>query len=361
MKNKREAIRGIWAGCAILILILDTKTALSGAVTGLQLCLNVIIPSLFPFVFLSGILNCFLLGKKSVILTPLNRLCKIPRGSESLLLLGFLGGYPVGAQAIAQAYQERQLSAIAAKRMLGFCNNAGPAFLFGMFSVIFSRPLVPWILWTVHIFSALMVGFLLPGEQALICQIGKPQPITIHKALQNALKVISVICGWVILFRIIISFCYKWFLWLLPVETQVLLSGFLELSNGCVMLRQVPEESIRFLLACPMLAFGGICVGMQTASVTAELGSGYYFPGKVLQALFSLLFAILLYPLIFSNGVFPHTVYIVIILITAIGIILYGLRGKKLWHLQKKCCIIPVSVRRREQIYAVSKKNNTIL
>lgn len=345
----------------MLIIILDTKTALSGAMTGVQLCLNTIVPSLFPFIFLSGMLNNFLLGRKSSVLSPLGRLCKIPNGGESLLLLGFLAGYPVGAQVITQAYRDGQLQSATARRMLGFCNNAGPAFLFGMFSVIFSNRLIPWVLWFIHILSALLVGFFLPGECMPSCKIENPQPITVHRALQNTLKVIAVICGWVILFRMIISFADKWFLWLLPVEAQVLISGFLELSNGCVMLQRIPEESIRFLLAGPMLAFGGICVGMQTASVTAELGSGYYFPGKVLQSLFSLLFAMFFCPVLFQNFVFPYHVPVMLMLLAAIGIILCVLHRKKLWLLREECCIIPVSVRRKEQIYAVSKENNTRL
>lgn len=345
----------------MLIIILDTKTALSGAITGVQLCLNTIIPSLFPFIFLSSIINSFLFGRKSGILNSFGRLCKIPKGSESLLLIGFLAGYPVGAQVVTQAYKEGQLSSTTAKRMLGFCNNAGPAFIFGMFSVFFSSPIIPWVLWTIHILSALFVGFLLPGEYTPLCQMQRSQQITIHKALQNAIKVISIICGWVIIFRIIISFCDMWFLWLLPIEAQVFFSGVLELSNGCVMLQRIPDESVRFLLASPILAFGGVCVGMQTASVTAGLGSGYYFPGKVLQSLFSLLFSILLCPALFQNSAFHFTIPTMILLVAAIGIILYALHRKKLWHLREECCIIPISVRRKEQIYAVSKENNPFL
>ena len=361
MKNKGEVIKGIFASCAMLIIILDTRTALSGAITGIQLCLNTIVPSLFPFLFLSGMINNFLLGQKLGVLRPLGWLCKIPKGGESLLILGFLAGYPVGAQTIMQAYRDGQLSSAVAKRMLGFCNNAGPAFLFGMLSVIFTNQVITWALWFIHILSALCVGFLLPGESTQSCQMQKTQQITAHNALRNALKTIAVICGWVIVFRMVISFCDKWFLRLFPVEIQVFISGFLELSNGCVMLQRIPEESIRFLLASIMLAFGGICVGMQTCSVTSELGSGYYFPGKVLQALFSLFFATIMCPFLFKNLQFPYPTPIIMIVVAVIGIVLCVLHRKKLWHLREECCIIPVSVRRKEQSYAVSKENHTLL
>ena len=52
---------------------------------------------------------------------------------------------------------------------------------------------------------------------------------------------------------------------------------------------------MRFLLASVFLGFGGVCVGMQTVSVTGQAGldTGAYFPGKVLQAAIS---ALLAYP-----------------------------------------------------------------
>lgn len=343
----------------MFIIILDTKTALSGAITGVQLCISTIIPSLFPFIFLSGMLNHYFLGRNMGILSFLGRFCKIPKGAESLLLVGFLAGYPVGAQGITQAYRDGTLSSVTAKRMLGFCNNAGPAFLFGIFPAILSNGIIPWVLWLIHILSALFVGLLLPSESESLCQISNTQQITIHNALENAIKVISVICGWVIIFRIVINFCDRWFFGLVQVEIQVLIAGLLELSNGCIMLQRIPEEGIRFILACPMLAFGGVCIGMQTSSVTSGLGTGYYFPGKVLHALFSLLLAMFLHPIFFQNQIFPHPIPIIILIMFAIGIILLALYRKKLWHLWKECCIIPLTVRRKEQIYAVSKENNT--
>lgn len=361
MKNIRKAVSAISAACAMLIIILDTKTALAGASAGLELCIRTIIPSLFPFIFLSGIINSSLLGHKFVFLKPLGRFCRIPKGSESILLLGFLAGYPVGAQMITQAYQQGQLSQEDAKRMLGFCNNAGPAFLFGMFSVIFSNPLIPWALWAIHILSALLAGYLLPEKTTSDCQIEPRKETSIHTALQNTVKTMSVICGWVLLFRIFISFCEKWFLWMLPIEIQVVFSGLLELSNGCVTLQRISDEGIRFVLASPILAFGGICVAMQTSYVTQDLACGNYFPGKMLQTLISLLMSLLLQPLLFQNTHLAIRIPLIFITIVITSLFIFALKRKKWWQLQEKCCIIPLSVRRKEQEYAVSKENHPIL
>lgn len=358
--DKRK-IRGIIAACATAVIILDTKTAINGAQDGIHLCLQTIIPALFPFIILSGIINNALLGRSVRVLRPIGKLCKIPKGAESLLLLGFLGGYPVGAQAITQAYKDGSLSLNTARRLLGFCNNAGPAFLFGIFSAIFSRKIILWTLWIIHILSALAVGFLLPGESESICNIKKPQVITITKSLQKAIKTTAYICGWVVIFRIVLCLCEKWIMWRLASDIRVLLSGILELSNGCVLLQNIPSENLCFLYASGILAFGGLCVLMQTSSVTQDLGMGFYFPGKILQTLFALLLSLIMQPFLFHNINFLLYIPVIFVLILLIGITICLLYRKKLWHLQEKCCIIPAKSGRREQIYAVSKKNNPIL
>ena len=358
--SKRN-IGAILAACAMAIIILDTKVVIIGTQEGIKLSLQTIIPALFPFIILSGIINSCLLGQTIKFLLPLSRLCKIPKGAESLLMLGFLGGYPVGAQAISQAYAQGSLTKNTAQRMLGFCNNAGPAFIFGMFSVIFSRPIILWVLWIIHILSGITVGLLLPGEELSDCKIKISEPMSVPKALQNAIKTTSIICGWVVIFRIIISFCDKWLFWMLPVEMQVAFSGFLELSNGCVLLQKIQQEASRFLLASVFLAFGGICIGMQTKSVTENLGCGFYFSGKILQTHFALLYSLILQPFLYKNVSIITNTPLLITLILLIGIQLYLLHRKKLWHLRNKYSIILSKIGRKEQLYAVSKKNNTFL
>ena len=129
---RQQLWTGIGAASAMAILILDGKTAITGAQDGIALCLQTVIPSLFPFILLSILLTNTLLGHAIPLLRPLGRLFHLPSGSESLLICAFLGGYPVGAQTVSSLFQNGQLPRSTADRMLTFCNNAGPAFLFGM-------------------------------------------------------------------------------------------------------------------------------------------------------------------------------------------------------------------------------------
>lgn len=330
MRRRKKVIGGILAGCAMMVIILDTKTALLGAQGGLQLCIQTVIPSLFPFLLLSGVIKNSLLGLSISSLRPIGKICKIPAGSESLLAIGMLAGYPAGAQIVADAYKDDELPLPAARRMLGFCSNAGPAFLFGILSPLFENKGAVWLLWGIHIISALIVGCLLPENGGADCVIEQDNSVTLPQALEKAVKTMAIICGWVITFRIILAFCTRWFLWRFPIAVQVLFSGFLELSNGCILLKELPNDGIRFVIAGAMLAFGGLCVCMQTTSVTATTGTGFYFPGKILQMFISILLCCLLQPVVMPSTqvfVLPASAFFILLLLTAICIHL--IRGKK--------------------------------
>lgn len=330
MKERKNLIYGLIACCVMMVMILDTRTAFQSAQEGIGICIRTVIPSLFPFLALSSLISSCLLGQRIGFLQPIARFCKIPNGAESLLVLGFLTGYPIGAQLITQAYRDKKLSAVTARRMLGFCNNAGPAFLFGMLSPLFANAKTVWILWAVHILSALLVSCILPASKVTATTISPCDGKSFPESLQNALKAIAGICGWVVLFRILLGFCNRWFLWLFPAAIQVFISGLLELANGCVLLQNIPQEGTRFLLSATMLSFGGLCVGMQTVSVTSELGTGWYFPGKVLQTVITVLISTLLQPILFTDSEaaslpLPCLLALVFILLTFI----YALYRKK--------------------------------
>ena len=344
--KKQMNTGAIVSALAMLTMILDTKTALNGAKDGLNMCLQAVIPSLFPFFVVSGIINSSILGLNLPLIEPLRKVCKLPKGTGSIMLLGFIAGYPVGAQLIGQAHMDKKLSTTAASRMLGFCSNAGISFLFGMIAPMFQSVFIPWILWGIHICSALFVGIVLPKAEEIPFENKHTKPISFSEAIKKAFGNISLICGWIIIFRIVIAFAQKWFLWRFPTEMQVLFSGFLELSNGCVLLKYVSLEGLRFVLASCMLAAGGACVAIQTLSVTGSLGFGLYFPGKLLQTAVSCLLSILLQPVIFQQSEqfkFPHFVLIIGIGFVALFIIqfnrkiLVAFTEKVLYNKEKHC------------------------
>ena len=289
--KKQRLLPGILAAVGMLVLILDSEGALSGAAEGLELCIRTVIPSLFPFFLLSGILVREWTGHPLPLLRPVGQLLGMPEGTEALIITGFLGGYPVGAKAVADAWRSGALTQRDANRLLTFCCNAGPAFLFGIVAPMFMSPSAGWILWGIHILSAFMTGLFFREDPSSTGTMQPNEKPNLSETLNSALFVTAQVCGWVILFRILTVFARRWFLWLFPDWMEIAFTGLLELTNGCLSLSSVNSEQMRFLLCSAMLSWGGLCVGMQTASVAKGLELTDYFMGKTFQTGFSLLFS----------------------------------------------------------------------
>ncbi len=268
---------------AAAVCILDARTAAAGVRDGICLCLEAVIPALLPFLFLSGMLVRIVINRPIGVMKPVGRLLRLPSGAEGIWLASLVGGYPIGAKLVADACRDGSISRRDGERMLGFCNQAGPAFLFGMLGPIIQFQKLIWLIWGLQILSALITGILLPGGANTTCKYTKESKISIQQSLKNTIGTMAVICGWVVLFRVILAFVSGWFLWLFPQTVQILVTGLLELSNGCAALADMDDLYTAVVLAGVILSFGGSCVMMQTVSVCGELGTGYYFPGKVLQ------------------------------------------------------------------------------
>lgn len=292
MDNRYHAA-GLGAALAMLVLILDGKTALAGAANGIELCIYTVIPALFPFFFLSPVLVSNL---NPGFLRPLAQWLGLPKGTEGLLIPSIFGGYPTGAQAVGRAWKSGALTEQEAERALHFLNNAGPSFLFGMIGSRFSSPLAPWLLWGIHLTAAGMAAASLPRTERISRTELTISPVTFTQALHGAVKTMGLVCGWIVIFRILLTFLQRWLLWMLPVEIQVLVCGLLELSNGCCMLTEIENESLRFLTCSIQLAFGGVCVAMQTGAVIPGLSILPYLKGKLMQTVYVLSLSCLILP-----------------------------------------------------------------
>ncbi len=331
MKRSISYLTAVLAAAAMAVLILDTKTALYGGAEGVDLCIKTLIPSLFPFFLVSILLTSSLMGQKIPFLVPLAKLLRVPSGAEPLLTVGLLGGYPVGAQSIAQARKNGNLSDSDARRMMAFCSNAGPAFLFGIGSRLFSSVWTCWLLWGIHIVSAWIVGILTPGGRTESIQPRQEPTITLSQALRKALEVMAMVCGWVVIFRVLLAILERWILWMLPAELQILMYGFLEIANGCCALQGLQSEGMRLVLFSGFLGFGGLCVALQTYSVTAGSGvdTSLYLPGKLTQCAFSVLLACGAQPFLSEDARWsPNPWIICICLIVCAGYCLLQRKGK---------------------------------
>ena len=87
MNRQKQAI---FSFLIMLMVILDSKIAINGAVNGINICIRTVIPALFPLITLSIYLTNALQGSKLRIMDPLTNICGISGNAKPLLLVGLI-------------------------------------------------------------------------------------------------------------------------------------------------------------------------------------------------------------------------------------------------------------------------------
>ena len=132
---KRISVYLRWTFLLLLggFLLYFPREASEGALSGLILSFKTVLPALFPYFVLSGL--AVRLGTAGIPGRPfgriMERLFHLPGGCAPALLLGLLGGYPVGARTGAELYASGRCSRSELSRLLSFCCNGGPGFILG--------------------------------------------------------------------------------------------------------------------------------------------------------------------------------------------------------------------------------------
>ncbi len=252
------------ASASMVMLVLDSKCAAQAASESIGLCLTTVIPSLFPMMVLSNYL--------------------VPAfGSGGLAVVGILGGFPTGAAAIGQGIRQGLWSAAQGTQWLGICNLCGPGFLFGLAGNCVGHPLAGLGLFLVQLECAWLIS--IAWNIRLEGSSGGQVPLT--QAVSNASRGMVSVCAWVILAGIWVRFFQRWLAPFFPQVVGVVLSGVWELTNGCVALKALESTSLRWMLACGMVSFGGISVALQVGSASG-LELGHYLRQKTAMATLAL-------------------------------------------------------------------------
>ena len=310
-QTRARFLQALAIGACYVWLIVRPEDASRAAAGALSLCAKVIVPSLFPF-FVCANLFCAL-----HLAQPLERSLSgvmqpvfgVPGSGAAALVVGLTGGYPSGAQTIAALYAAGSIDRKSAGRLLLFCNNCGPAFIFGVVGpAVFGSRLAGLLLYIVHCTSALLLGVFrrkkadaLLFEQSNAAQEAPPAfsaalTASVKKAGQTALEV----CMFVLLFGVLTALVQSALKVFLPPWAHAALSGILELSGGAAALAELAlAQRVKFTLASMLLAFGGLSVHAQTKAVLTPAGLDALpvFLPKLLHALTAGLLSIPVYRL----------------------------------------------------------------
>lgn len=345
MKNIKAIVSFMFFVISMITMLALTEDSSIAIQNGLVLCVNSIIPNLFPFFVVSNIWiisgNADIL---STMLAPLmERLFHISGASALPFLLGAIGGYPTGAGTVAQLYEKGQISKKDAEQALLFCNNAGPAFTIGVVGIsLFQSTAIGMTLYVIHILAALLVGIILrpdnvepPEKYATTDTSPKQFASNITKAIKIGGNTTLLVCMYVVFFSFLLHTLQAVLDEIIPASILLPTLGLLELTNGITIIgKSSLDLRLQFILASAFLGFGGLSVLFQSISLLTPCGlsGGNMLKGKLLQAAISTVVSTLVHPILFKHitcfGILKNTPTIQPPLISAAMVFIFTILAK---------------------------------
>lgn len=114
-----------------IIILLEPQLVTTGIKRGIELSIYSVIPALFPFMLLTNYMIAHNLCQYiSYFFYPvLSKLFSISKNGCFAVLIGFTGGYPMGAKTINDLYERNLIHSSEGQYLCTFCNNCSLSFL----------------------------------------------------------------------------------------------------------------------------------------------------------------------------------------------------------------------------------------
>lgn len=312
-RNPLSQLTGFCTACLIILfgagLILCTRAVSAAAADAVGLCARMVIPALFPFLVLSSLCLSSGLGDRlsRLCARPMEVLFHLPGSCAPAVVLGLIGGYPVGARTAFDLYDRRLCTGEEAARLLTFCSCCGPAFLCSAVgTVVFGSREVGILLWLCHITAALLIGMVqgrfLPHPRSVRQKTTAvsylPFARQFTQAVSSSFQTILNVCGFVIFFAAAMAMLedtglltsIEQMLFFLPKGMVTpLLRGLMEMTGGTAALSSATVLTFpqAMALAALIAGWGGLSVHTQVLSLREErdIPMTPYFLGKAFHGL----------------------------------------------------------------------------
>lgn len=245
------------------------NSALKGAADGINMCIRIIIPSLFPFMVLTRLIieneHAAILGLP---LSPYTRLLRInSKKAPTVIILSFLGGFAVASKLITSLYESGELSKRDANVLLCCCVSSAPSFVI---SAVGGLILGSFYTGAV-IFVSLTLASLLCG---VICSIAlhtksscaetksrcKDAPHGFVESVRDSVFSVCCICGYVIFFSVltgIIKDCGA------SETIKEILIIMLEPTSACALIKEPMK-------CCAALSLCGASIFLQVRALVSK-------------------------------------------------------------------------------------------
>ncbi|MTI69955.1 MAG: sporulation integral membrane protein YlbJ [Firmicutes bacterium] len=329
------------------VIILFPEEIVKASLSGLKTWFFTVFPALLPFFIVAEILlSLGIVNFIGALLKPLMRpLFNVPGEGSFAFAMSITSGYPVGAKLVAKLRNNDTVSKTEAERLVAFCSTSGPLFMIGAVAVgMLNEPKLGALIAISHYLGAILVGLLfrfykrnegsklLYDNNNLINSFkdlikgkhkkNKSLGLIMGDAVKEAISTMLLIGGFIIFYSVVIkvlsltnvfSFISDFFPNTNPDIVKGLLSGIIEMTNGCqiISLINIEDYLIKILIISFLIGWSGLSIHSQVISFISktDISIKIYFFSKTLHGIFAAIFTYFLYLIKYKNVIVKPTIY----------------------------------------------------
>ena len=244
---------------------------------GLSVWLVAILPTVFPYVFITASLSKLeITGKITASAGKVTKTLFNTGGATAFaLFISVISGYPLGAKTVAELKKGGLLTKTESERASTFCSTSSPVYMItGVGTIALKNRLFGWALFLSNVISAIIVGIVFRFYK----KQDKPSPIkpscskcdnVFYESVFSSVTSTLVLCGTTVLFTVVTEILLSFGLLSFPIKigycllkdyglSKGVIFGFFECSLG---IREITKIGLTFwtLPLCGLLCgFGGI-------------------------------------------------------------------------------------------------------
>lgn len=288
----RQIIYTIFFLLMTILILTNSQKSLYYALNGLNLWFSKMIPTLLPFMILSGIMVRLGLTENfaSLLHPVLHLIFRVRKNVTYAMIMGFLCGFPMGARVTGDLLDRKLITKREAEYLLAFCNNIGPVYFTGFVLPLLNRRLIwPYLagMYGLPLLYGVILRFTLFRDMEMTPQShmeAKREPHTalsllsqIDDAIISSVQNILMLGGYMILFnlfQLVPEVLSGLLISSLPTSAAIgvkkvslMLAPILEITGGLGLLSD--SMPLWSLLSLP---FGGLSCIAQTYSTIRHSG-----------------------------------------------------------------------------------------
>jgi len=274
----------------MVMAFLNPSDFIVNAKNGMSLFAFNVLPILFPFFFVTGLLVELDLFNHKNLRRP------------GIVILSFLAGSPTSARMISQLYTRGQITRQTAMQTATYTSTASPIFIIATIGIaLYGDVRLGALIFLSHVAGAIFNGITWSNTPSFASQmpplskrgeLGTQEiplscssiPDAIAKSLHSSIQNILAVGGLIVIFFIASA--------ALPLP----IAAILEMTTGVFRAKSAIDGIWRVIIACAIVSFGGLCVAMQNFVFfrTFQMPAWYYFGYKITHTIFAVVILVIL-------------------------------------------------------------------